>query len=75
MSATVRLVVISENGRLVGTHVPDGGRRDPKGPSARIVAGPGQALHEVEIERPPDLSRIGAVDAFHELIRRKAGLK
>jgi hypothetical protein len=75
MSEPVRLVVISENGRLVGTHVPGGGRHEPKGPAARIVAGPGQTLHEIEIERPTDLSRPGAVDAFHELVRRKTNLK
>ncbi len=70
----VRVVVISENGRLVGTHVPGGGKHDPTGPSARILAGPGQELREIEVERPEDLARPGAVEEFHALVRRTARL-
>lgn len=75
MSKAVRAIVISESGRLVGTHFPAEPARDAKGPTARIVAGPGQSLHEIEIEAPRDLSRPGAVEAFHEAIRRKVNLK
>jgi hypothetical protein len=70
----VRVVVVVENGRLVGTHVAGGGKHDPMGPSARILAGPGQELREIDVERPDDLARPGAVEEFHALVRRTAGL-
>jgi hypothetical protein len=70
----VRVVVVVENGRLVGTHVPGGGKHDPTGPNATLLAGPGQELREIDVERPENLARPGAVEEFHALVRRTAGL-
>jgi hypothetical protein len=74
MSRAQRIIVISEAGRLVGTHIPSDQKRSTKGPVARIVAGPGQALHEVKVKVPDKFSDYEAINSFHELVRRKAAL-
>jgi len=45
-----KVTVISEKGKLVGTWIPPQQPPDPRGPVTRIMARPGQKLHEIEIK-------------------------
>ena len=75
MSKTKRITVISEAGRLVGTQMASNTRKDSKGPSAWIVAGPGQILQEAEIEAPDSFSNPEEVKSFHDRVRQATSLK
>ena len=44
-----KVTVVSEKGKLVGTWLPSQQPPTPGTPVARLVAGPGQKLHEIEI--------------------------
>lgn len=76
MSAT-KITIITEEGRLVGTHIAPPGRPDGEGPSARVVAGPGQMLREIEVDFPvpSSISNLEAVKEFHEKIRKTTSFK
>jgi hypothetical protein len=76
MSGPRRVRVVSQAGRLVGVHVPDDTPpADPKSPIARLVAGPKQKLHEIDVEVPVLPVTRKAVTAFHALIRRRLKLR
>ena len=62
-----RLLVITEGGRVVGTQVLAPPPRRAARSTAMLRAGPGQKMHELEIEVP---GRLGAheIQSFHELI-------
>jgi hypothetical protein len=63
----MKLLVITERGRVVGTQpVTASGASGPA--SARLRAGPGQKVHEIEVAALGDLSTAKAIDAFHRLV-------
>jgi hypothetical protein len=45
-----KVTVVSERGKLVGTWIPPQQPPQPSAPVTRLVAGPGQKLHEIEIK-------------------------
>lgn len=45
-----KIVVISEQGRWVGTWIPPQEGADPNAPVTRPVAGKRQTLHEIEVD-------------------------
>ena len=61
-----RVLVITEGSRVIGTQVFAPPRRSARS-TAVLQAGPGQKMHELEIEVPP---KLGAheISAFHESI-------
>jgi hypothetical protein len=75
MSRLTRIQVVSQGGRLVGVYVPPvNPPTDSRGPTARLVAGPGQKIKEIEIDLPV-LKRAKEIDAFHALVRKKLKLR
>lgn len=70
-----KLIVISRGGKLVGTHLPAPPTRELNAYRANVVAGPGQRLHEIEIENPESFHQRGAIPELHKLIRKKLRLK
>jgi hypothetical protein len=70
-----RLVVISEGGRVVGTQLVTARVGRQPGASATLVAGPRQQRHEIEIEVPARFASPAEVDAFHQLVAGRLGLK
>jgi hypothetical protein len=75
VSRLSRIAVISEGGRLVGTQLLSGEQTNAKGPTARVVAGPGQTVVETEIEVPAQFTADETVEAFHQRVRTKTGLR
>jgi hypothetical protein len=76
--STQRVVVISSRGKLVGTWLPDYPSNHPpsaNGPRATLVAGPGQRLHEIEVENAEAFIQRSAVPELHKLVRKKLQLK
>jgi hypothetical protein len=71
----VRIQVVSQGGRLVGVYVPPvSPPTDSKAPGARLVAGPGQKIRDIEIE-VGSLARQKEIDAFHAVVRKKLRLR
>jgi len=59
-------VILGKNGRVVATRVGHGPHVDAKsGIRSHIVAGPGQTLHEIEIEVPEQFKSREDLDRFH----------
>ena len=75
MKTLQRLVVISEGGRVVGTQVVAARVGRQPGATAALVAGPGQQRHEIDIEVPARFGSPAEVDAFHQLVAGRLGLK
>ena len=67
----MKFVVITENGKVIGTHSASDSPRE--GAVARLVAGPGQQAHEVEVEisAPPSTSKV--IDEFHQSLEKIIG--
>jgi hypothetical protein len=75
MNRLKRIQVVSQRGRLVGVYVPPvNPPTDSKAPTARLVAGPGQKIQDLEIEVGA-LARRKEIDAFHALVRKKLRLR
>jgi hypothetical protein len=75
VSRLTRVQVVSQGGRLVGVYVPPvSPPADSKAPTARLVAGPGQKIKEIEIEIGT-LRRAKEVEAFHAVVRKKLKLR
>jgi hypothetical protein len=45
-----KVIVVSEKGKLIGTSIPLQQPPQPGAPVTRLVAGPGQELHEIEVQ-------------------------
>lgn len=68
-----KFLVITEDGRIVGTQP----LTEPKGRprvTAALQAGPGQKLHELEIELPKRLKGAKEIEAFHQLVASRLEL-
>jgi hypothetical protein len=75
MKTLQKVSVITEGGRVVGTQLVAGpGGRHPQA-TAVLRAGPGQQRHEVEVEMPARFANPAEIQAFHDLIAGKLGLK
>jgi hypothetical protein len=78
MTALQRVIVITEQGRIVGTQIaPDDAQpgATASGASARLRAGPGQTVHEVHVAVPADLASPEARDRFHAILAREVSAK
>jgi hypothetical protein len=78
MTALQRVIVIMEQGRIVGTQIaPDGVQpgTTPSDASARLRAGPGQTMHEVHVAVPADLASPEARDRFHAILANEVSAK
>jgi hypothetical protein len=63
----MKLLVITERGRVVGTQpVTPPNANAPA--TAVLRAGPGQKVHEIEVAVPGDLGTAKGIDAFHRRI-------
>lgn len=72
--APTKLIVISHGGKLVGTQLP-AMPVEPNAYRATVVAGPGQRLHEIEIEDAEGFHQRRAIAELHALVRKKLKLK
>ncbi len=76
---TTRIIVISQRGRLVGTHIPTSAPKNSTGstasPTARLVAGPGQRAHELELDDAETYHTRGAVAELHQIVKQRLKLK
>ena len=70
-----KMIVISQRGKLVGTYLAAKPPAEPNAPRGTVVAGPGQRLHEIEIEDAEGFHKRRAVPELHKLIRKKLKLK
>jgi hypothetical protein len=71
MNSLRKLLVITERGRVVGTQVvvdPPAGQPPV---SAALRPGPGQKLHELEVEMPTRFTGAKEVEAFHTKISKQ----
>jgi hypothetical protein len=73
--STKRIIVISRRGKLVGTYIPKEGPAGPDAPRGTVVAGPGQRLHELEVEEPGKYHQTGAIADLHKLVKKRLRLK
>jgi hypothetical protein len=67
--------VISQRGKLVGTFIPQRPSTDPKAPTCTPIAGPGQKLHELEIENAEAYFKERRSAELHKIIMKKLKLK
>ena len=66
-----KLLVITERGRVVGTQVVIDPPAGQPAASAGLLAGPGQKLHELEVELPGKLASPREIQSFHETVARR----
>ena len=68
MESVIKLVVITEAGRVIGTQA----IADPNAAiTGGLRAGPGQQKHEIEIEAPLSLRNSREIQAFHDEIAKR----
>jgi len=68
----MKVTIISQRGRLIATHIPPS---EAEGPRARLVAGPGQRAHVLEIEDAEAYHQRRAAAELHEIVKRRLELK
>jgi hypothetical protein len=71
MRNTQRVSVITQAGKVVGVYVPPPPPTDPRAPTAWLVPGPRQQIHEVTVDVPALLKRSKDIDAFHAAVRKE----
>jgi hypothetical protein len=69
-----KITVISQRGKLVGTWIPPRDAPAAGAPVSTPVAGPGQRLHELEIEDPESYHRKGAMAELHKIVKERLRL-
>ena len=72
---TMKIHVISERGKLVGTFIPQSRGADPKAPACTPVLGRGQKLHELEIENAESYYQERRSAELHKVVKKKLKLK
>ncbi|HEY6305743.1 MAG TPA: hypothetical protein VI488_04695 [Candidatus Angelobacter sp.] len=70
-----KIHVISQRGKLVGTWIPPQKALPTGGPVSAPGPGPGQRLHELEIEDPESYQRKHAMAALHKIVKKRLRLK
>ncbi|APV52033.1 hypothetical protein BWI17_21595 [Betaproteobacteria bacterium GR16-43] len=73
MTKAQRLLVITENGRVVGTQFISPPVNGVPSVSVGLQCGPGQGLHEIEMEPPTALRTLEQFHQFHEDVAKKLG--
>lgn len=73
--STKKLIIISQRGKLVGAWLPPSRPAESNAPEVTLVAGPGQRLHQIEVENPEGYAQRHAIPELHKLIRKKLKLK
>jgi len=69
-----KITIISARGKLVGTWIPP--RITVAGiPVSTPVAGPGQTLHEIEVEDPESYVQRKALPELHQMVKKSLRLK
>jgi hypothetical protein len=68
----MKVTAISRHGRLIATHITPS---EPGRPQARLVAGPGQRAHVLEIEDAETYHQRRAAAELHEIVKRRLELK
>ena len=70
-----KVTVISQKGKLVGTWIPPQEPPDPNGPVTRVIAGPGQKMHELEIKDAEAFHHQGKTGDLIKLVKKQLKLK
>lgn len=73
MNTKQRLLVITENGRIVGTQFVAPPVVGKPAVSSALQAGPGQHVHEIEIEPLVALRTVEQIHDFHEAVAKQLG--
>jgi len=72
----MKVHVISERGKLVGTFIPQQLQpSDPKTPTCTPIAGRGQKLHELEIANAESYYTQRRSAELHKIVKKKLKLK
>ena len=71
----MKVTAISRHGRLIATHIPSSAPGESREPQARLVAGPGQRAHVLEIEDAEAYHQRRAAARLHEIVKRRVKLK
>jgi hypothetical protein len=72
----MKIHVISARGKLVGTFIPQQLQpSDPKTPICTPIAGPGQKLHQLEIENAAAYYKEQRSADLHKIVKKKLKLK
>ena len=72
----MKIHVISEKGKLVGTFIPQPMQpSDPRTPVCTPIARKGQKLHEMEIENADAYYRERRAEELHKIVKKKLKLK
>jgi hypothetical protein len=71
----MKIHVISERGKLVGTFIPQSQPADPKAPACTPIAGRGQKLHELEIKDAESYYKDRRSAELHKIVKKKLKLK
>jgi hypothetical protein len=66
--------VITQAGRVVGVQVDVLRPAGTNGPAARLVAGPGQLAHRIELRVPAKLATAQQIERFHTAVGAKIGV-
>jgi hypothetical protein len=75
VNGVMKLRVVTEGGRIVGTQfVLPAGPGTPS-VSANLQAGPGQHVHELDMEPPALLRTVDQIHAFHEQVAKALGIE
>jgi hypothetical protein len=73
---TMKIHVISERGKLVGTFIPQQVQpSDPKTPICTPIARRGQKLHELEVANAETYYRERRSAELHKIVKKKLKLK
>jgi hypothetical protein len=75
MKTLQKVCVITEGGRVVGTQLVAGPAGRHPQVTALLSAGPGQQRHEIEVEVPARFGSPDEIQAFHDFVAGKLGLK
>jgi hypothetical protein len=70
-----KVIVVSEKGKLVGTSIPLQQPPQPGAPVTRLVAGPGQDLHEVEFQDAELFQRRSKSEDLTKIVKERLKLK
>ncbi|HET7873421.1 MAG TPA: hypothetical protein VFL42_12960 [Terriglobales bacterium] len=71
----MKIHVISQKGKLVGTFIPQPSHADHKLPVCTPIAGPGQKLHELEIANAEAYYKERRSAELHKMVQKKLKLK
>ena len=71
----MKVHVISERGKLVGSFIPQPQPAGPKVPTCTPIAGRGQKLHELEIENAESYYKERRSAELHKIVKKKLKLK